>query len=311
MQLFCSLFLGLLILSVYPLHSASLPDNQAEIRQRLETISVADQEVLHDFFKSLLTNGDFAATLFGYKPSALLFYPVYTHIIASSAASKKTFLKMRHRFSAQFLLEYKGWKLWKKYQSVFSIKCYFLEHELLPDGAGYSVIFIHKEKMLSTLTENADYFPAEIREETLEGVVSTLRSTSSDDPSKIMHFEVGLLLGYDLKSCLDFQKRMQIEKTLQYFPYDISNIFQLPCEQIDLLLNGCPNDLFGMEEKFKKEFFFRSAWQRENPFFCSSAFGFCSFSAISNPEISELQNKIVDLYNSNNFLVEFLTLLCK
>ena len=302
-------WLGLLIFSFHPLY-ASFSDEQAETIQRLETIPAEDQAILRNFFKDLLTDGDFAATLFGYKPSALLIYPFYTDVIANPLASQKTFLKLRHRFSAKFLLEYKGWQLWEKYQSLFPVKHYFLEHKFLPGGSGYSVLFVHKEKMLSTLAEHADYFRFILAEKNpLDNAINILRTAFSGNLLKIMHCEAGILLGYDPQSCFDFQQKFQIEETLYYFPYDVQDVSHLPQTQTQLLLDGYPNDLFSMHKKFKEEFLFRSSWQTENPFFCSTPFGFCSFSTFYDPQIPELQNKIINLYNSNSFLIEFLTLL--
>ncbi len=224
-------------------------------------IPPGDQQVLDHFFKGLLTQGNFALTLFGQRPACLLTHQLsYTLTVAQP--------KMR----AKFLLEYEGWKKWEKYQHLFTMPNFlFWKIPNEQEEGSFSVLFVHKQKMAQVLKQHADLFP---RDASMEMILSDVFvQKHPEDPR--YHLLQGVLLGYGLKNAKTFQEMCDVQTFLPTHPTS-------------------------------KEFVFRRVWQESNPFFCTRPCGYLALHQPQSAELGSVQQKMIDLYNSDPFLQTFL-----
>ena len=145
--------------------------------------------------------------------------------------------------------------------------------------------------MTQVLQRHKDFFCKffSIRHATLEEAVSFLCSSNGHHERPDQHIAIGLLLGYDWNSFVTFQK-MNLPSNMD----DAS----LPLDQ----------ECFEMGNTSDEEFSFKRIWP-SNPFFCAKSPSYRAFEIPSDPQTSEIQEKILHLYNSDHFLEEFLSIL--
>lgn len=262
----------------------------------IDAIALEDRPYLTAFFKGLLAEGAFALTLFDQKPAAPFDYPSSLLLLMEEGRAKR-----------KWLLQKKGWKIWERYRSLFEDRFLFLRL-----GDDYSALwFINKKIMNAILAQYKDFFQEYCASDpTQEELSSFLAKAFTPQFSKDQfHIALGLLLGYPLQSCLDFQERLQIEDTLAFFPYAESS------QEIDQkeprdLLDGYPLDILQRTADFQKNFKFRCYWSaHENPFFPTKPSGYLCFEPIEDPNLKGIKEKIAKLYNSNTFLEDFIELL--
>jgi hypothetical protein len=254
-----------------------------DVREKLGQIPPADQEVLSHFFKGLLVQGNFASTLFGYRPASL-----FTHQLSC------TLRMMPPPLMTRFLFEYEGWKMWEKYQGLFPIQSFLFQKIPSPEESGsFTILFVHKNKMARILEQYPDLFPDKSMEAALLRVFAQNKPQDSQ-----FHLLQGVLLGYGLENAHAFQEMVKVEDALEFFPYDLR-------ERSDHLSNA----LLKKRESYEKNFHFHRVWPETNPFFCSKAYGYRAFKAPSDPQIESLQQKIINLYNSDAFLENLLTVI--
>ena len=258
-------------------------------------IPIEDQRVLTDFFKGLLTQGPFAITLFGQKSACTFDYPFVLVPKMNDIA-----------FKIKFLLEHKGWRLWENINTSSTLITFFF---CIQKGGFLSVIFVHKEKMVSILTEHREFFQNHFSKDPFSHDLEKFLQSAfiPDFKRPNFHLAQGLLLSYDPKSCLDFQHRSSIEDTLSFFPYYVPET--ITASNPDRLLDGHPEDLIQKQEHFNDYFALKRNWPSENPFFCSFSPGYMAFDIPQDSHISDLHEKIINLYNSDQFLEDFIKIL--
>ncbi len=262
-------------------------------------IACEDRKFLTDFFRGLLSQGCFAATLFDKKSAASFDYPPQLIPKMDDPA-----------FKNKFLLEHKGWQVWEKYQHLFEFKNFLF---LKLDREYLSVLFVNKKKMQEVLSENREFFQSHFSEDPLKVEMSTflLKAFLPNFRQNNFHLAQGLLLGYGRESCLAFQERSCIEDTLAYFPYDVSELPRKCSAAPESLLDGFPQDLIQKQNQYKEAFSLKQFWPQTNPFFCATAPGYMAFSIPYNPEIEGLKDQVSALYNSDQFLEDFLTIITR
>lgn len=260
---------GALILCLLFLYSANFQDLRTDkVQIALQQIPLEDRNYLSEFFKGMLTDGFFGATLFGQKASSLFEFH-YLHV-------KKRFYGPRN---------FRGWKIWLKYQSLFDIKNYLFIPAQFENGR--IILFVHKQKMTHVLQNHQDFFRRffSTPHPSLDDAVPFL-CLARERPDQ--HIAVGLLLGYDFDSCVAFQKMNEVSDR---------NGVCLPLDQE--LFESNQND---------NPFSFKRIWPK-NPFFCAKGPGYRAYRIPFDPQTDEVQEKILHLYNSDRFLEDFLNVL--
>ncbi len=261
----------------------------------LQQIPMDDRQLLSDFFKGLLTQGFFAATLFGQKPCMSFDYPARFFPFVHSES-----------FETKYLLESKGWKIWKKYQELFEYKKYLF---LYAERDFLSIFFVHVEKMKSVLEEHKEFFQSHFSEKLLNGPLDRFLSEAFAPNFHLHNFHLaqGLLFGYDWNSCIEFQRRNQVFDSLSYFPYDVPK-FEMGTT-INELLDGYPEDLIKKQLDYENRFFLRQKWPDTNPFFPTFSQGYVAFEIPYDSQMEKMRKKIIKLYNSDQFFEDFLKIL--
>ncbi len=263
----------------------------------LEKIPKQDQKTLTLFFKTLLSQGNFAATLFGCKASSCFDYPPPIVSMIGDPLVKN-----------RFIYELQGWRLWEKYRSLFKIDRFsFIQ---LKDEYP-SILFVHKEKLLSVMARHQDairqYLPLDPVSVGIESFL--VQAFLPKFHSKDFHFVQGILLGYEPQSCLEFQNRIKIEGTLSYFPYDVEEDIRLHSLRTDELLDGCPLNLVEKAAEYKEKFSMKKSWPDTNPFFCTSSPANMAFEERFISHFDEVKERIAKLFNSDHFLEDFIAVL--
>lgn len=262
----------------------------------IDSIAQEDRPYLTAFFKGLLADGSFALTLFDQKPAAPFDYPSHLLLLMEDGRAKR-----------KWHLQKKGWKVWERYRPLFEER--FLFVRLNED---YSAIwFVNRSVMKAVLEQHREFFQNYCAVDPMkEELCSFLTKAFAPKFSKSQfHVALGLLLGYPLQSCLHFQERLQIEDTLAFFPY-AENEQEIDQEDAPRLLDGYPIDLLERSQNFQKNFKFRCLWSpQENPFFPTRPSGYLCFESIADPNLKEVKEKIARLYNSDNFLEDFISML--
>ncbi|MFZ4772778.1 MAG: hypothetical protein ACOYK9_02155 [Chlamydiia bacterium] len=268
---------------------------KAPIGQKLEKIPHKDRLILERLFKRLLSYGEFASTLFGKKPGS--------HTLYHSVYSFDYYPDQKIDFVS--LLDYQGWKTWLKYQDLFSIENYYFSKSLELEEKSLAVSF---DFIFKPAFEALTLHEPLLNEATASDL--SLLSPKYKSNIKVLHTFYGLTFGYPKNDITTFTKCEQLSETLSFFPYEKGEQTSI-IYPVSELLDGDSEDLVDAYENLQKSFQLRYSWDpEENPFFCSKPYVFRSLSlAATSPTIEALKQKIVDLYNSDHFLEDFLEIL--
>lgn len=244
------------------------------IKERIALIPEEDQKVLHDFFHDMLSQGDFAEVLLGSKPSSLHDRVWWL-------------IKLKNRRIKNFiLLTYIGSQTWEKYSHLFPSHKFFILNGKYHKGI-FPLWFAKKKYEDSIIEYNKHPF---------SGVEE--------------HNQLGKLLGYPIEDVDAFCKEKHILYTLNYFPYDTEELIYSPEQSVEDLIDDPVNDPITLLEQLREDFKFNYFTTAVEPFFPTGIHGHCTFSENFNDE-SAWKQKVADLYNSDNFLEEILTIICE
>lgn len=239
----------------------------------LEEISEKDQKILSEFFRDMLSQGDFAEVLLGDKPASV--HDCVWWVNKSKKQRPKDFV----------FLCYQGFKAWKKYEHLFPNKQFFLFCEEKEDGT-FSVWFVKR---------NTKKKIDEFLESQKQGVD--------------LHEAFGTLLGYPEEDVDAFCLLIKILSTLAYFPYDTKS-YEAPSSKLsDLISNPHIDPVLALEE-LEAQYSFHPVCSKNDLFFPVAMHG--CYSATHKDKIdTQWRENVVKLYNSDNFLEEFLLLIAQ
>lgn len=213
------------------------------VREKLQTIPAEDQKLLADFFRGMLSQGDFTATLLGDKPAFMNGWTRWQ-------------IKDRNSKTRNFVfLTYSGCKLWQKYAHLFP-KSHF---SFIDEGYRRGCFGI--------------WFVKEFQKDWVEAFLQ------QDEDSLKAHETIGLLLGYPRIEVENFCKEVRVLGTLKFFPYEdgaslLGNSTPLNSSE---LLDGYPEDLLETLNSLKQKETV-SKWAKVEPFFPTITFRFPFFS---------------------------------
>lgn len=232
-----------------------------------------DREILNDFFRGMLSKGDFANVLLGDKPACC---DSWVWWLSKSPKGK----------TGEFLLLYRGWRVWQKYESLFSLKRICLIEEKYNNHT-FSLWCV-KHSYLEQIRSYFERF----------------------DCSRDRHYLTGKILGFPEKNIEDFCKVKSIQATLFFLPYDIHDDSISSTPDNSLLLDGYPVDLIEEYHIMKQKFHLEVVSGSKEPFFSSSSYVYASYSDSCKKTEDEIwKQKIAQLYNSDNFLEDILMLM--
>lgn len=210
-----ALCLALIIILV---HQVDNFRNQS-INRKLQSIPIEEQFFLEAFFRTLISVDNGSYVLFGDKPASLMTYEESRY--HDHAHSLSDF-----PCSTIFSPQVKGFEIWQKYQHLFSSKTYaILKIESCFFKNMSAVFFIHKKRLLSTLSRNFTDFQKKFPR--FESANSLLQSMLVD--SSILRqicnkhdLLLGIILGFGKDNAALFERKMRIEAALfppRFYPF--------------------------------------------------------------------------------------------
>lgn len=177
-------------------------------------INNEDSIALDSLFRILFSEGDFAYTLFGDKPMALVDFCVDLRLGLNQATL--------HTIATI----YKGWLVWQKYKSSFPNNSFVFFDYISPEGDFIGFILYHKSKvndlymnykpLMDSVFENVDQIPARIC-----FFKENLQFQSNENA---YHEALGLLLGYDPINTKRFCQRALLIDTISITPLAIDGL---------------------------------------------------------------------------------------
>ena len=118
-------------------------------------------------------------------------------------------------------------------------------------------------------------------------------------------------MGFGEENARGYVKRLELTYTLDYFPYEAKGQISGLSNPASLL-DGHLENLGGALQDLENNLTFVTSWEENNPFFCTQPYCYAAFqSSKKDPEIDLVKQQVIDLYNSENFLEDFLCLLTK
>lgn len=247
------------------------------VTEKLMDIPIQDQKELADFFKAMLSMGNFAAVLFDLKPASLHDWPWWCVQYPEKNNS------IRNRLA----LTYKGLNIWHKYASLFDLKYVFFEE-------GY-----HNGMFTLWFTK--------------KNYVEFIKTYLEDSPIGLeKHRKLGTLLGFPENDVEGFCEERELELIMEYFPFDstCSVGHSEPRDNVPALIKKYSHDFLEHLNNIEENFCFRDSCSRSEPFSPSGVYGYRSFDH-KKADQSEWKQKVADLYNSDHFLEEIITLMVK
>lgn len=186
------------------------------IREILSTIPEEDKEALYKLFYNLFNRNNFSYTLFGDKPMSLAAY--FTSLFDDDGMPLNKEIKFWNQ-----------WKIWKKYEKLFSFTHYFLI-EGPDEKKAQEIYFINKKYFIDKINQNLHLFQ-ECLGENITG--ASFLKKIEDNPRIFSLFNhhpllLGILLDYGVHNAKLFNERNRLSpfvyrKTLPEIPLDIPN----------------------------------------------------------------------------------------
>ena len=165
-------------------------------QQSLEKIQECDRVQLEQFFQHLLWSEQFAYTLFGDKPLSII---GCKKILPNGEIAGKN-LQFYH-----VLIQH--WKVWKKYESLFSMHDYILFAK--EDENWIQIMLVNRRSCLETISTHLSLFQEALDSKLTQNELLDQIITSKDlfrDGLKNHHSLYGLLLGYGLENAKGFEE---------------------------------------------------------------------------------------------------------
>jgi hypothetical protein len=290
------------------------------IHEKMNLIDPGDLSLLENLFRNLFVNGSFAYTLFGPKPM--------TNDGYSFAFYDRNIFKLT---KTKMVTNYLGWKVWQKYSCLFPSKNFYLKPPTFADNPKHlSYVIINKAHCKEIISKHLAAFQKCIgAEKTIQEILDAICSSSffSLCKSKKGHTTcLGLLFGYGEKNSQACEKReILLIQALFQVPYHLEGLNQRmrnrqeyfhiglqPKSSIDDLEQPLSIQPVIKELNELQEIYHPIALVENNPL--------CPIGAVrcagmnEDPETKALQaqyeslrQKLVDIYNSDNFLELILT----
>jgi hypothetical protein len=178
-------------------------DKSRYVKQQLDAMPKKDKYILERFFRELVSIDGLGYVLFGSKPMCLTGYFAYL-------PCGGIFLENdNHEIKA-------GWQMWRKYETQFPHPSFIFlkETNYVENNPVYCIFVINKKNLRNVLNANLIIFNQELQKNLdVESFISELENKKSI--YNLIHFHeglLGILLGYDPKSAMQYHSRDLILK---------------------------------------------------------------------------------------------------
>lgn len=204
-----------------PLHSTASTYDHASRRLSVKEIlaSLPQQDIvdLNAFFHQLFASGDFAYTLFGDKPLALIDYMPRLQLESRPTQNSLRSLAIVH----------KGAKVWEKYQHLFSFGRFFFTRYYEDDCDVLGFVLFDREKVHHLYQKHTDLLSSVFGSE--DNMVTYLQLPSWENQKKCKNLHaydaaLGVLLGYGIRNSLTYGEGLAIANLLDMAPFHLQGL---------------------------------------------------------------------------------------
>jgi hypothetical protein len=288
------------------------------IHEKIKLIESEDISILEDFFRSSFCNNAFAYTLFSSKPKGIIGHS-WDFVDTSTT----------RRRQVRLMIDLKGWQVWQKYAHLFPSQNYCLINSELSDPTHLCFVIINKKRCQEVIKEHLSIFQECLGSQaTISEIMDMVCSSKFGAYRNKKGYTtcLGLLFGYGKANSLGCERRGQLLiQALYRAPYHLEGLtekmknrqgyFHVGLQEKELMDNleqpvtiqPVIEELNLLSETYKPLAFV----DKDNlcpikDFRCA---GF-----IDDPETQTLKaqyesdyQRIVDIYNAENFLELILT----
>ncbi len=195
--------------------------NVSELSIFLDNLSQKEKDSLDFLFRYFFEN-NFGYTLFGNKPISVTsinnfnFYNVNTKKIYPLYEIAGSYCNTYHPYNIKLR---KAWKVWKKYQNLFSNSPFILFETSKKINVNTSIFIINKRATIEIINFYKEDFKSVLKTDSDPQIfINNLIKTSfTNKHSNLNHALLGILLGYGKNNALNFQKRLDLYKNTNSF----------------------------------------------------------------------------------------------
>jgi hypothetical protein len=290
------------------------------IREKMNLIDPKDLSLLEDLFRRLFNSNSFAYTLFGPKPMTFNGW----NLAYYDGCSTKHVKICR-------MIDFLGWKTWQKYSYLFPSKnFYFTTPKFVDTSKHFSYVIFNKKRCEEIITKYLSAFQENTEtKKTIQEILDSVCSSSFFEiyKNKKGHITcLGLLLGYGEQNSQACERRSAfLIQALYQAPYHLEGLHERmknrqeyfhvglqPKESIEGLEQplSIQSVIEGLNELHRT---YRPIALVERNYLCPIGDVRCAGMS-EDPETKALQEqyqnirqKLVDIYNAENFLELVLT----
>jgi hypothetical protein len=291
------------------------------IREKMNSIDPVDLPYMEDLFRHLFVEESFAFTLFGSKPMSI--GGVFGGISCDERGSKI--------MQTLKVIEFLGWETWQKYAHLFPSKNFYFDAPNFkdnPDCGGYRIV--NKKSCEDIIKNHLSTFQECIgKEKTIQDILENICSPSffiTCENKKKMTTCFGLLFGYGEKNSQACERRnVLLIQALYQAPYHLEGLNERMKNRQEYFHVGLQpkESIEGLEQPFSIQSVieglnelqrtYRPIALVEENYLCPIGDVRCAGMS-EDPETKALQEqyqnirqKLVDIYNAENFLELVLT----
>jgi hypothetical protein len=185
-----------------------------QLQDIIKAIPSGDKQALESLFRLLFSDGDFAYTLFGAKPMALVDFNVTLGL--HGPCDQSTLYDLA--------IVYKGWIVWQKYKSSFPLNSFTFMDYASPDLDLIGFVLFNNEKVSAIYDKHKSLMTSVFGDK--NQLATQLCSHKMDHLwSKCNYHEaLGLLLGYAEVNVKRFCEKNKIVKALSGGPFSLEGL---------------------------------------------------------------------------------------
>jgi len=238
--------------------NSSCPKKPINVKNFLSSISLEERIMLDYFFRCLILEDSIGYVLLGGKPMSFHSRLKTKSIIDSLHIHP---LERIHFFFNGFddTLFYKGWEIWKKYESQFCGKNIFFDlHEENGELHFTKIIVINKKLLTTVINGHLNKFK-EI-DSSIKDFNKAFQALLYNQEFKRKFYErhdlVGISLGYGEKNACLFQKMYLLHKTMRNQEYILKNPYQASFKRLEKKCKQIENCLTSFKTSPTRKFSF-------------------------------------------------------
>lgn len=292
------------------------PLSSFSIHEKIELIDPSDRLILENFFRRLFKQTPFAFTLLKVKPfsgeTIALEYMDHTAV---------------HSLRMLTILNFKGYKTWQKYAYLFPLENFDLSISEYPTEGLISLCLMYKPLCQEIIQQNLTVFQACFGEQkTVQDIYQAIFSDDADKEFKRgQETCLGILFGFGKLNSELFEKRDVLTQTLYQAPVEISKLNEKNTNRYGYVLQGLQHMTYELamkqipplelliDEIEQVQQAMKGIWFLKTNYL--SPIGNITCSGVRDADetkalqekYQDVYQKLVDIYNADNFLEIILT----